>query len=94
MCVCVFQQSPFKICTETQSQFNPTAPLGDNFKPDNDMQAGLVAQFLEFALKKSPPKGPNLIETMRKSLTASQLGHPDIVKKLPICRDIDLFWSD
>lgn len=37
--------------------FNPKAPFGDNFTTDNDTQAGLLSQFVDFACEESPPQG-------------------------------------
>lgn len=73
------------------SQFNPDKPFGEKFKPDNDTQSGLVTQFVEFASEENPPRGIELLDAIRDSMSPIQMVQPDIVKKLPIYNRIKLF---
>lgn len=75
------------------SVFNPKFPSGENFMTDNDMQAGLLSQFVEFAFERSPAQVDDLLPSIRESMSASCFVHPEIEKNLPIYGKIKKFFA-
>lgn len=61
---------------------NPDGPLGPKFKAENNAQARLVSQFVEFSSEDSLTKGFDLISAIQEYMLPSQLIHLDKMKKL------------
>lgn len=51
------------------------------FKVDNDILAGLVAQFVECASDQGSLRGPELIDIMRHSTSSSSLVFQTLLKR-------------